>query len=191
MKRYVFFIALLSAFIFSSCKKDDVKNFKIDTDKPLNIKEAKTLRAEDTEQTLSWADIVRKEYVFLGFTNSNGSTPLGGIFFVDGNKDKQNNILKLGSWLVINLKGGGIPYLDTDFLNTYDLYIYTKKSLGDNTRDTVAYIPNKNRIAIRAELERLWEQKDSEAIYKLFEEGYRAVRCTGKEFREMKEKGLN
>lgn len=61
----------------------------------------------------------------------------------------------------------------------------------DGTRDTVAYIPNQDRTAFMNEVRRLFKEGDSDAIYTLFRENFKAKRITGKEWRDLKAQGLN
>lgn len=64
MKRILFLIIAIFAFV--SCKKDDVKRINFDTNAKIHIKEAKGLRAEETAQTLTWAEILRMPVVSFG-----------------------------------------------------------------------------------------------------------------------------
>ena len=58
-------------------------------------------------------------------------------------------------------------------------------------KDTLAYIPNAQRQAAYEQIKALWDTENWDAIYEIFQNAFTFVPCTGKEFRELKEAGLN
>lgn len=107
MKRYVFFIALLSLIFVSCDKKNDVKKFVCDGDAKIHIKEARGVRSEETAQTLTWAEIVRAPQVVLTWVDREGRTMADGLYFGENDRDLQKNELLLPGYLLVsmNLKG--------------------------------------------------------------------------------------
>lgn len=185
------FIALLSAFIFSSCKKqDEVKRFVYDPAARLHIKEAKGLRAEETAQTMTWAEIVRAPKVAITWTEKSGSKLGEGMYFTGDLRDLANNKLLLPGDLLIGVKTNNQAYIDEGFVTSSDFCIYIP-SADYKHRDTVAYIPNADRTAFMAEVRRLFNEGNSDAVYSLFRDSFKAKRITGKEWRELKAQGLN
>ena len=60
-------------------------------------------------------------------------------------------------------------------------------------KDTVAYIPIANRVAVRDTLRQLQDDPDGnfDAIMKIFNDAFEFIPCTGEEYKELKAKGLN
>lgn len=184
-------IALLSALIFSSCKKqDDVKKFLYDGDAKVHIKEAKGLRSEETAQPLSWAEIVRAPRVAITRTDRDGRPLAEGLYFSNELRDLQKNELLLPGSLLISMRSNREVYIDDEWVLSTDFCIYIP-SADYKHRDTVAYIPNADRTAFMNEVQRLFKEGDSDAIYTLFRDSFKAKRVTGKEWRALKAQGLN
>lgn len=72
-------------------------------------------------------------------------------------------------------------------------FVYSRDSLGNITSDidTLAYIPNQQRHDNFQKMLELRENEDWDEIYKLYEEAFTFIPCTGKEYRELKERGEN
>lgn len=191
MRLKIVFIALLSALIFSSCKKEqDVKKFIYDPDAKAHIKEATGLRSEETAQTMTWAEIVRAPRVAITQTYSDGTKPAQGLQFTPDLRDLEKNELLLPGFMIIGMRSDNKLYINEKWLNCTDLCIYIEDEDFKN-RDTVAYIPNADRAALKSEIERLFKEGSSDAIYTLFRDAYKAKRCTGAEWRALKAQGLN
>lgn len=190
MKRYVFFIALLSLIFVSCDKKNDVKTFKFDGDAKIHIKESKGLRSDETAQPMTWAEIVRAPLVAITWTDQEGRKISDGLYFEDKERDLQKNELLLPGYLLVAMNSKREVYLREDWISNTDFCIYVS-SRESTHRDTVAYIPNADRTAFMAEVRRLFKEGDSDAIYTLFRENFKAKRITGKEWRDLKAQGLN
>ena len=59
--------------------------------------------------------------------------------------------------------------------------------------DTIAYMPSENRLAAYDKLIKLFSEDELNwtEIYRVFNEGFIFVPCTGEEFKELVEKGLD
>lgn len=190
MKRYVFFIALLSLIFVSCDKKNDVKTFKFDGDAKIHIKESKGLRSDETAQPMTWAEIVRTPLVAITWVDRQGRTMADGLYFQESERDLQKNELLLPGYLLVAMNSDKKVYIEEDWAMCTDFCIYVL-SEDFKHRDTVAYIPNADRTAFMNEVKRLFKEGNSDAIYSLFKENFKAKRCTGKEWRELKAQGLN
>ena len=59
--------------------------------------------------------------------------------------------------------------------------------------DTIAYMPSENRLAAYDKLIKLFNEEELNwtEIYRVFNEGFIFVPCTGEEYKELVEKGLD
>lgn len=188
MKRYVFFIALLSL-IFVSCKKDDVKRINFDTNAKIHIKEAKGLRAEETAQTLTWAEILRMPVVEMGIIGVGRDEH--GHMGIEHYIDLEKNEIVLPSDLAVQAKSDGTYEVSKGFLSGRDMVIMVSRSTTKLEREIVAYIPNAGRAELIAKIEQLFKEGNSEEIYRIFREYFKARRCTPEEYADLKARGLN
>lgn len=58
-------------------------------------------------------------------------------------------------------------------------------------RDTLAYVPNQQRYDNYKKMLELKENEDWDGIYEMYENAFTFIPCTGKEYRELKERGEN
>ncbi|KGL51900.1 hypothetical protein HQ29_08055 [Porphyromonas canoris] len=187
MKRILFLIIAIFAFV--SCKKDDVKRINFDTNAKIHIKEAKGLRAEETAQTLTWAEILRMPVVRFGSIDVGEDQH--GYMRIEHYIDLEKNEIVLPSDLAVQAKSNGTYEVSKGFLSARDMIITIKRDATDKEQEIVAYIPNAGRAELIAKIEQLFKEGNSEEIYRIFREYFKARRCTEAEYKELKEKGLN
>ncbi|MBR6250158.1 MAG: hypothetical protein IKR17_03055 [Bacteroidales bacterium] len=72
-------------------------------------------------------------------------------------------------------------------------YVPVIDSIGDITfdKDTLGYVPNQQRYDIYKKMLELKENEDWDGIYEMYENAFTFIPCTGKEYRELKERGEN
>ena len=74
--------------------------------------------------------------------------------------------------------------LDNFFLKGYDVLVL------DRQLDTIAYIPNRVLRDAEEKIVKAYSDSNYTEVYKLFNEAYKFVPTTGKQYRKLKEKGL-
>ncbi len=80
------------------------------------------------------------------------------------------------------------------FDGRYNMYVQ-KANIGKplSTEDTIAYMPREYRLAAYEKMKKLFSEEELNwtEIYRVFNEGFIFVPCTGAEFKELVEKGLD
>ena len=78
------------------------------------------------------------------------------------------------------------------FDNSYKMYLQKYEPNYKHT-DTIAYMPSENRLEAYEKLEKLFSEDELNwtEIYRVFNEGIIFVPCTGAEYKELVEKGLD
>ena len=78
------------------------------------------------------------------------------------------------------------------FDNSYKMYLQKYEPNNKHT-DTIAYMPSENRLEAYEKLEKLFSEEELNwtEIYRVFNEGFIFVPCTGEEYKELVEKGLD
>lgn len=188
MKRLILMLAVSIALI--ACNKDDVKRINFDTNAKIHIKEAKGLRAEETAQTLSWAEILRMPVVRLGVIDV-GRDTYSYMLLDEVYIDFEKNEIVLPSDLAVQAKSDGTYEVSKGFLAGRDMVITIKRDAKSKEQEIVAYIPNAGRAELIAQIEQLFKEGNSEEIYRIFREHFKARRCTPEEYADLKARGLN
>lgn len=148
------------------------------------------MRVEETAQTLSWAEILRMPVVQFGAIDV-GRDTYGYMLLDEVYIDFEKNEIVLPSDLAVQAKSDGTYEVSKGFLSARDMIITIKKDATDKEQEIVAYIPNAGRAELIARIEQLFKEGNSEEIYRIFREYFKARRCTEAEYKELKEKGLN
>lgn len=200
MKHLTLLLSLLLAVAITSCdktaepKKEQEKPavFKIDPKSPVKIKPAKgtilkapALYSTDTIQHLTALEIVKQTIAMVFIRKQDGKD--SNVGFANELRDTISEIpcLKMYAMDIIDREGNYVP----EFIEASDI-VFTRK-IGENKYDTIAYTPNK--VVRRAErlVKKALAEKDTVAVYELFETAFTFIPITGGEWRDMKAKGLN
>ena len=188
-------------------KQEEKKPFvlKDNTHLYLNVDNTNTMKAE-TETTdgvlLSPRNIV-KYASRITYTDKDGLT--ARLAVDDDQRDLVNNRIKMYAGMII----GPVPHMidgkRTDVYELLDGFIKARDirleigRISDITTDdgvlipantdVVAYIPNAKMEQAEKDIRAAWEAKDTEAVYKFFNDAYTFIPITQKAWDELKTKG--
>lgn len=183
----ILFITVLAA-IFAACESNEPKRFEIDPSVTVNIKglsqpqKASGVFKVDNVH-LSNLEIVKQTFA-LRFTH-NGTEYARG--FDEGQRDTTHTSPMLKMWgtdilyyeeLIDGTQTGDVllaPY----FLEASGCVLETIKG------DTIAYIPNAVLRDAESRIKALFNAKDYQPIYKIFNDAYTFIQITGSEYREL------
>lgn len=174
---------LLLAFVVTSCKTDK-PNGLLDPNAQLsiNIVSGTAPRAEsDEEQPLSPLEVVKQAMELHVTFSDNGMS--GGRRILDKQRDLEKVAIKMFGNDIISESPRTKGQLQTDFIAGSNVYFTTLDS-----KDTIAYIPNRVLREAYIKVLAAYEAGDYPEVYKLFQEAYKAIPCTGKQYRELKTK---
>lgn len=205
-------LAIASAFLVFSCD-DEQTGGKLDQDAYIyingrnSVNKSGTLTAStDKQKRLTVEEICKGDSLCL-MAYKEGIHNLGEIcevkFIYDGSIDTINNR--------IALRAGNINGLEKNEFLMEEWKWYIRKlnwiyngvdengdtvyvgALDINAHDTIAYIPTEQRLAVVDTLTTLFEDKEGnwDKIYKIFNDAFIFYPCTGEEYKELKEAGLN
>ena len=182
MKKILFL--LLVVFIFASCGKKTPRT--LDPNATINIREAKQLRSAPhaDQETPTWEWVVNNASG-MEFKNLNEDMPMG--LFTRGiapaQRDTENLLIKMWGTDVIGIRSGGDTYLETMFLDAYDVIFVAPGN------DTVAYIPNATIRDAAIQVRAAYAAENYTEVYRLFDDAYRAIPITGKDYKALTEQG--
>ena len=185
MKKLILLIALATAFV--ACEKNEPKAFEIDPAATVNIKPAAgtkmKAKSNIASEHLTNLEIVKQTFA-LRFTH-NGTEYARG--FDEGQRDTTHTNPMLKMWgtdilyyeeLIDGTQTGDVllaPY----FLEASGCVLETIKG------DTIAYIPNAVLRDAESRIKALFNAKDYQPIYKIFNDAYTFIPITGSEYREL------
>lgn len=191
MKRIITLLAV-AAVMLTGCKKEP---FRLSPDATLSIRPAAgvKLKAEtENPEHLSALEIV-KQTVNMKFQTIDKLIPEKHTVyrgFSDAQRDLNPEAPRLKMWGtdIIDFEGN----LCEPFIIAEDVVL--ERLLDENTPkerlDTIGYIPNATLRAAEIEIRAAYANKDIEKVYKLFDEAYRFTPITAKEWKALKEQGL-
>lgn len=184
----ILFITVLAA-IFAACESNEPKRFEIDPSVTVNIKglsqpqKASGVFKVDNVH-LSNLEIVKQTFL-IRFTLSDGRLANRG--FADEQRDTTHTNPMLKMWgtdilyyeeLIDGTQTGDV-LLGLDFLEAKNCVFETIKG------DTIAYIPNAVLRDAESRIKALFNAKDYQPIYKIFNDAYTFIPITGSEYREL------
>lgn len=188
MKRNILplFAAMVAA-VFTACGDDD--NEKWNTEAPIYIR-----GVDKVNKNLHWN--------VEGNLTAHEICKLDSLLTIGGTYSLANGRLDTINDRLIMIAGNINDYRENDFIDVErnpDLVItrwwydggdpmVSQQLLGT---DTIAYIPNQQRADAYEKIKALWDKEAWNEIYEIFQNAFTFVPCTGKEFKELKEKGLN
>lgn len=197
MKRTILLLMVGFIFAFAACDKDD-DNGKLDPNAKIYISGADKLLKNTrygVDAPLTAAQICRLDSLWMKCSRyGRKEESIDAYFSFRGESgctiDTINNRLVFDAGSINGIDGNGFLDPNTGY---NDFYIFKMFSYPDGRdgRDTLAYIPNAQRQAAYEQIKALWDTEQWDAIYEIFQNAFTFVPCTGAEFRELKEAGLN
>lgn len=195
----------LGAGVLTGCKKE--KNGPLDPSAMLALNapkeapasEAATKAADGEQQRLTPRQVIeRATELFFYYRDSDKSRQPARGAIGDQWRDFTNNRILLYNSFVIDDLGR----LNTNFLDGSDFLLVQKREFDGNsfppghpyfgldiTIDTIAYIPSRIIQEASAKIKAAYAREDYAACYKLFEKAYVFYPITGRELRELQERG--
>lgn len=181
---------IATAIIFTACKDDDSKAWN--NYAPVYIwghdrdgNKAVNQQVEKVHDILVWATEEEQSLVMFsdqtGFTETFSNTMDAEVARVDTINDRA---IFLAMRIICDgeINENWLPYRNWYIMEQSDVF---------GAGDTVAYIPNAQLDFAEDTIRKLFKAGDYDSIYKIFETAFQFIPCTGAEFKEMKEKGLN
>lgn len=190
MKKVIFF--LLIAAIFSACKDDELKLFKLNPTakvyfKPNGSAQKAYFAAKSSETHLSPLEVVKQAQFLVGFNRSIGESFITWTWVGKDTTSATPALLRWGTDIIYDTDGFGHYGLQTDFINSYDLVICA----GDFLKfDTIAYIPNANMTSAKSQILKALSESDTLAVYGIFRDAFKFTPITGPEYLELKRQNL-
>lgn len=207
MKKFLFLIIALMGISITACdpkndlpeeKKENPKG-KILPDQLVRIEAADGVKlrsteaqyTEDGELLPTALEVAKNGYVLAGMVFFQPDTSLiwapayntyGERVFGPKMRDTISDkpALLMFSEDILSEKG-----LRPGFLKAYDMIVLDRKL------DTIAYIPNKTLREAEQKIVKAYADSNYNEVYRLFkEEAYKFIPTTGKQYRKLKEKGL-
>lgn len=186
-------------------KQEEKKPFvlKDNTHLYLNVDNTNTMKAETTDGVLLSPRNIVKYAKGITYTDKDGLT--ARLAVDDDQRDLEHNRIKMYAGMII----GPVPHMidgkRTDVYELLDGFIKARDIRLENnninpftTDDGVkvpseigvlAYIPNAKMEQAEKDIRAAWEAKDTEAVYKFFNDAYTFTPITDKAWNELKEKG--
>lgn len=195
------FFGLMLALAITACKKDEViekpKVFIINPNATVRIEayvskvskiNANNSAIEDTIPRAVALDIVKRGFYMEGWNASKNDYLLNMLLM----KDTISNVpafLRQASDIIYDMDGNGHYGIQYEFIDMENIVIRT----GDviNAKDTIAYIPNDQMSTARAAILKSFADKDTMAVYTIFQNAFKFKPCTGAEYRKLKAEGKN
>ena len=176
---------LLILFVVS-CKTDKPNGMlKQDAQISINVISGTAPRAEsDEEQPLSPLEVVKQADAIhlIGYGYDNDCVRK----ILDKQRDFEGLSIRMFGNDIISESPRSLGQLHDFFIRAKDVYFTT---VGD--ADTIAYVPNRVIQEAYPKVLAAYEAGDYPEVYRLFQQAYKAIPCTSKQFKELKEKGLN
>lgn len=205
MKNLHIILLAVAAGLFVGCQKekkgplDPSAIVAINAPKETQANETAATKAEGEQQRLTPRQVIEQAthlfYYPLG-KDKNGQP--NQAYISEYQRDLINNRILADSRRVIDELG----YVNTNFLDGSDFLLMIDRGhnfypylpshpyyLLNNKYDTIAYIPSRIMKEASAKIKAAYAKGDYATCYKLFEEAYVFYPITGKELKELQEKG--
>lgn len=184
MKRVVLLLAL-AGLVFVSCEKDP-KSKLLDPNAKISIRPSNaTLSSSQTKaEHLSALEIVKQTTDVAFHSPEYPEEAYVTRMFSEEQRDIVN--LRLMMWGDDIIQNGKLV---TVFIGGSDVLFITREEKWLPIKDTVGYIPNSTLRTVEVVIKAAYAAQDYEQVYKLFDEAYRFIPITGKEWRALKAQG--
>ena len=169
----------------------------------LNVDKSSTMKAEadkpiPKDQNLTPQQIMK--YAGGIEATLQGETSRSGYAVSDIMKDYENLRFKMAPWMVIEkipekrLPDGSYTYkyeLNETWITNRDVTLVAPEtpSLGFGLSEIIGYIPNKQMEEAEKAIRKAFAEKDSETVFKLFNDAYTFIPIREGKWNELKEKG--
>lgn len=198
MKKNLLFL-FLALLTLAGCRKSSPA---LDGNSKIPIRPAKgvALRSADNPEHLSAIEIVKQTVNLKMMTYRIGAEDHGyinkefvvsGMGFAPEQRDYNPEDPKLLMYAFYVIDDQYNNRLRREFLDAEDVVL--ERILDEHTPqerlDTIAYIPNKLLRKAAEDITNAYNRGDFDTVYKLFNDVYRFIPITGKEWRELKAKG--
>lgn len=197
MKHFLFLAALL-CIGFTACDDDDTDTGKLPSSAKIWIngvdRANKALTSEEgtegTQQMLTVAEICRYDSIFL-FVGE-GNTGAGCACYINPESEWDNTIDTVNNRL--SMIAGDIKglYDNPFFREDWHAYILDNHQGSPTCGDTIAYVPQSQRLGVVDTLTTLFEDKarNWDKIYKIFNDAFIFYPTTGAEYQRMLDEGV-
>jgi hypothetical protein len=196
MKHFLFLAALL-CIGFTACDDDDTDTGKLPSSAKIWINGVdwanKALTSEEgtegTQRLMTVAEICR--YDSISLIVGEGNTSICGYFYINPESewdriDTVNNRLSMSVGNIQKIADN--PFFRED----WHAYILDNHQGSPTCGDTIAYVPQSQRLGVVDTLTTLFEDKarNWDKIYKIFNDAFIFYPTTGAEYRKMLEEGV-
>lgn len=189
MKKVVFFLLLIVAFVACTDKEPI---FRLDPMAKVYVKPSPDAQkayfvAKSTCIRLSPLEVVKQAQYLVGYNRLIGESRITWTWVGKDTISAIPALLRWGTDIIHDKDGFGNYGLQTEFIYAYDLIIASGKF---PKFDTIAYIPNANMAAAREQIKKVFSERDTEAVYRVFRDAFKFTPITGAEYRELKRRNL-
>ena len=183
--------------LFIACEKEvqESKQFRLDPDAKIRIEAVKSGMQRVISDSieidtihLSALEVVKQAHSLSYYNDSLMTVGPWQAGFVGKDTISENPALLRWGEEIITLDGFGVPIVVPDFIYAYDMVV--ERKIGDSKLDTIAYIPNEKMRDAELNIKVALENKDTLAVYGIFNNAFRFIPITGVEYKELKSKGL-
>jgi len=200
MKKLLLLLLLLPLFIACEKEVQEPTQFRLSPDAKIRIEAVKsgTQRvvsdSTDVDSTeidtihLSALEVVKQAHSLSYYNDSTMSSSYWQAGFAGKDTISENPALLRWGEEIITLDGFGVPILVKSFIYAYDMVV--ERKIGDSRLDTIAYIPNQQMRNAELNIKIALENKDTLAVYDIFNNAFKFIPITGIEYKELKEQGL-
>lgn len=203
MKNLLYF--MFAAVVFSACGSDDVEvvkksNGKLDPSAMVRIEADKGVRLRSSETEVQYTEDGEPLLSALEITKQ-GVAMAFHSFYASGKPYDHYTSRGFGDWMRDTISPSpALLMFSTDIIDQqgklYKTFIYAEDVVvvrvlyNPEREDTIAYIPNAVLKAAREKIETAYNDSNYTEVYRLFNEAYKFRPTTGKQWRKLKEKGL-
>lgn len=193
MKRLILFLILAVGLVLASCDNDEPKIFRLNPNATVKIKPEPTVQkifkaASSNPEHLNPIEIVKQADVLVFYNKDLGDSYAMATFVGKDTVSNPPALLRWATDIIYDTDGYGHYGLQTDFINGKDFVICRGNA---QWRDTIAYIPNAVMQNARSLILESLSQKDTAAVYGHFENAFRFLPITGREYVELQKRGEN
>lgn len=184
MKQILVICAAMVALV--GCETKSNKG-QLDPNSIISIRPAEGVKAAaENPEYLTARQIIEQGNAFWRFNPAINPNEPNALAIDAWNRDLENLRFKVGSTSVIGSDGT----LTTNFMDSKNIIVAIHNE-QNRPKDTIAYIPNKVMSDAAIEIKAAYAAENYAECYRLFDQAFRFLPTTGKEYREMQAQGKN